>query len=443
MLDPISVAGLIAGLLGFSAKDLIPKVQRHFKDASEADFKQRRESVRQHMLVETLKGYYDSPLHSEDSSSGFHFYAVEIEGGNRVTTTVVTKETWVGLQADLDKIRCVLTQRPAASGDGQIVAAGKTHGIEIWNPRIAADRLAKYGALIASSDSKIYDQEHYRILSMGGFPRTLKASFALDTYYRYRFGVGLIVEELTVALMENGLSADAVVRGKADLLPLRQYFLPNPSRFEDYLSRVCVGGVEVTFAMARPEGDFVILTQVRSSQVDGAQGWRSIVPMAYHQPMVDAEAEVSIESSVFREIFEELFSGKEAEENVKRIEPDWYVDESPALKWLKKNRYNLTVKCTCFALNLLLGTYEFGILLVVHDPAFWKKFGKQITTNWEIKKSKKIETASSRDLIGLAGLMADEPWAGPGLMSLVEGLSLLKALEPKRVPRLTFQRHLG
>jgi len=438
--DPISVAGLIAELLGFSAKDIIPKLKRHLKDASETDFRQRRESVRQHMLIGVLKGYYDPSLRSQDPSSGFHLYAVEIEGRDRVTTSVVTTPRWVGLQADLDKVRCTLLRRPAVLGDGQIVASGKTHGLEIWNPRISADRLGKYGALIASSEAKIYDQDHYRMLNIVGFPRNLEVSFALDTYYRYRFGVGLIVEELTAALMESGFDIEAVVRGRADYLPLREYFLPNASRFEDYQSRVCLGGVEVTFAMARPEADFVILTQVRSSQVDGAQGWRSIVPMAYHQPMVDADAEASIESSVFREIFEELFAGKEAEENVKRIEPDWYVGESPALKWLKRSRHNLTVKCTSFGLNLLLGTYEFGILLVVHDPAFWKRFGKQISTNWEIKKSKKIETESSSNLSGLAGLIAEEPWAGPGLMSLVEGLTLLKALEPKRVPRLTFCR---
>jgi hypothetical protein len=447
MIDPISVAALIAGLLGFSAKDIIPELRRHLKTASEEDFRHKRDSVRQHMLVESLVSYYGLPLRSEDPLSGFHLYEVETERRSRVTTAVATKHEWVGLQADLNKVRCTLLPRPAASGDGRIVpGADKSRGLAIWNPRITADRVAKYLALMFSYGSRVYDQDLYRILNVSGFPRDLQVSFALDTFYRYRFGVGLLIDELTVALMEGSLSAEAVVRGRADLLPLREYFLPSPSRFADYQSRVCAGGIQVTFALARSEGDFVIPIQVRSAKVDGGQGWRSIVPMAYHQPMVDADDEVSLESSVFRELFEELFAGEEAEEEVKRLESDWYFEECPALKWLKTNRRNLTLKCTCFGLNLLFGTYDFGILLAVHDPAFWKKFGKQITTNWEIKQSKKIktkiETESSTEFSGLTSLISDEPWASQGLMSLVEGLTLLKALEPKRVAQLTFCRLL-
>lgn len=443
-MDPISVAGLIAGLLGVSAKDIIPKLRQHLKTTSDTAFRQKRESVRLHMLVETLTGYYGPALLSEHPSSGFHFYEVEIEGRNRVTTAAAVKPAWVGLQADLDKVRCALLPRSVASGDGQIApAAGKAHGLDIWRPRITADRLAKYGALVASSGSEIYDQDLYRLLNISGFPRDLGVSFAVDSYFRYRFGVGLSAEELTVALMENSFNAEAVVRGRADYLPLREYFLPNASRFEDYQSKVCAGGVQVTLAMARHEGDFVIPIQVRSPKVDGGQGWRSIVPMAYHQPMVDADDEVSLESSVFREVFEELFRGEEAGRDVKRMKSDWYFEECPALKWLKKNRRDLTVKCTCFDLNLLYGTYDFGILLVVHDPVFWKKFGSQITTNWEIEKSKQITTESSSDLRRLASLIAEEPWASQGLVSLVEGLTLLKALEPKRVAQLNFRRHLS
>ena len=296
--------------------------------------------------------------------------------------------------------------------------------------------------MIASSRSEIYDQDLYRLLSVGAFPRALEVSFASDSYYRYRFGVGLLVEELTLALMENSFNVEAVMRTKNELLRLREYFLPNVSRFEDYQSRVCAGGIQVTLAMARHEGDFVIPLHVRSAKVDGGQSWRSIIPMAFHRPMVDAEDEVALESSVFRELFEELFSGEEAEKDVKRIEHDWYFEECPSLEWLKKNKRNVTLKCTCFALNLLSGTYDFGILLVVHDPAFWKKFGKRIATNWEVTRSKKIETEPSSNLSGLASLIAHEPWASQGLVSLVEGLTLLKALEPKRVPQLTFCRSL-
>ena len=442
MIDPVSVVGLIASLLGFSARDIIPKLRVYLRDNSELAFRQKRESVRHHMLVETLRGYYCAALRSE-GPAGFHFYEVEIDGKNRVLTSVVAKPEWVGFHADLDKVRCTVSPRPAALGDGRIVpTASNAHGLEIWNPRISADRLTRYYALVFGAGSRIYDQELYRLLNVGGFPQDLSVSFGLDSYFRYRFGVGLLIEELTLALMENTFNIDAIVRGKADYLPLRQYFLPNASRFSDYQSRVCAGGIQVTFAMARDAGDFVIPTQMRSASVDGGQGWRSIVPMAYHQPMVDADEEVSLECSVFRELFEELFSGEEAEEHVKRVEPDWYFEECPALKWLKKNRRNLTVKCTCFAPNLLFGTYDFGILLVVHDPAFWKKFGKQMSTNWEIGKAKKITTESSGNLGGLAALVAEDPWSDQGLVSLVEGLTLLKALEPKRVAELTFRRQL-
>ncbi len=359
------------------------------------------------------------------------------------------KPEWVGLRTDLASVHCSLAPQSPTPADKNIAAPGdRVCGLSIWEPQIDVDRVAKYAALAAISGSKLYDQELYRLLAVNGFPGDLEVCFTLDSYFRYRHGVGLLVEELTFALIENNLNVESVLRRSADSLPLRQYFLPNTSRFEDYDSRVCAGGVAVTFAMARAEGDFVIPVQVRSQQVDGGQGLRSVMPMAYHQPMTDAEKEIDLESTVFREVFEEVFGGEEAGQNVKRIKHDWYFDKdagtgrpiSPALYWIKKNRPSVTVRCTGFDLNLLYGTYDFGILLVVHDPAFWRKFEAEVVTNWEIKKAKKVTTASSKELSSLTNMIECDPWAGQGLMSLVEGVTLLKELEPKRVAELQFQR---
>ena len=107
MIDPISVAALITGSLGISAKDVALKVGQYLKTASEDDFRQKRASVRHHMLVEALRSYYGSSV-SEDPSSGFQFYEVEIDGRTRIGTSVVAKPEWVGLDVDLSSVHCTL-----------------------------------------------------------------------------------------------------------------------------------------------------------------------------------------------------------------------------------------------------------------------------------------------------------------------------------------------
>lgn len=446
------VASLVLGLLGLggiSAKDFAEKIQRRVRVASDLRFKQKRESVRHHMLLETLAKYYGVGASSRNSPSMFRWYRVSIGEQPPIRGSIVVRPEWVGLDNDLARVRCSLEDRrlsaPSFEPSGVGVPEVGKGGIGIWDPRVATDRVAQYVALVATSGSSVWDQDLYRLVDVRGFPDAIAVSLAQDSFFRYRYGVGLLNEELMFALMDADFDSDRVVLEKSNLLPLREYFLPNPARFEDYESRVCAGGVHVTFAIARQEGDFIIPTQLRSMKVSEGQGLRSIIPVGYHQPMVDENYEVALKSTVFRELYEELFGGKEVEKDVDHVVPDWYYDKSPPLRWLRDHQSDLTLRCTGFSVNLLFGNGEFGILLVVHDPAFWSMFGSDMTHNWEAMKDrgmKAVELHSTRNLTLLTDLMENSPWASPGLASIVEGLTQLKTLEPSRVSDLEFRREL-
>jgi hypothetical protein len=439
MIDLVSLAGLAATLLGLDVTRLGVKIGQLMTESSRVRLEQQRASVRHHMLLEVLKGYYGSPL-AGSAPSKFLWYSVAINGRSSVMTSAVVKPEWVGLDVDLEDIECDLSSRYAA-GPASLDIAHSTvestrSGLGIYNPRVSEDRVAQYLALLANS--RIFDADLYRLLDTKTFPH--RVLFAIDRFKNYRAGVGLLMEELAVALMEANFDVTRVLQDPARNLPLRDYFLPNVTRFEDYDSRVCAGGIEVTLAMARGEGDFVVPIQRRSAAVGENQGLLAVMPCAFHQPMVDALEEVNPISSVYREIFEELFEGEETEKDVRHITHDWYFKKHPALRWLRKHKHNVTVMCTCFGLNLMAGNYEFGVLMVVHDPAFWRRFGGEISYNWEACNVRTTMTGPTGDL---SRLIADEAWADASLLSLVEGLTRLKALEPKRVVDLNFRREIS
>jgi hypothetical protein len=115
-------------------------------------------------------------------------------------------------------------------------------GIGIWDLRISADRVAQYLTLVATSVSNVWNEDLYRLLDVQGFPETVAVSFAEDFCFRYRYGFDILTEELIFSLIEADFDSDRVVLDKGNLLPLREYFLPNAARFEDYESRVCGWG---------------------------------------------------------------------------------------------------------------------------------------------------------------------------------------------------------
>src|ERR1700680_1092185 len=104
----------------------------------------------------------------------------------------------------------------------------------------------------------------------------------------------------------------------------------------------------------------------------------------------------------------------------------------PQLAWFRKNRRGFTLEVVSFGLNLMDGTFEFGVLLVVNDPSYWEEFADGIVPNNEFKDS---ETAPfhTTDKVRLTSILGEPQCADTSRIALVEGLRRLHQLEPRSV----------
>jgi hypothetical protein len=109
----------------------------------------------------------------------------------------------------------------------------------------------------------------------------------------------------------------------------------------------------------------------------------------------------------------------------------------PELAWFKENPDSFILEVVSFGLNLIDGTYEFGVLLVVKDEQYWEKFGGTMTPNEEVDDSE-TPLYSTLDPDRLASIMTDPRCADASLIVLLEGLRRLSQLEPARInlPRI-------
>lgn len=287
---------------------------------------------------------------------------------------------------------------------------------------------------------KLWDSQIYRLVELDLGSNQMKARFATDSFLHYRFTDGLLLDEFVNRLLDKDLNIEEIVINSAQLLPQRHRILPDGCSLVDFPARMCVGGPIVVFAMARPkpDNDYVIPIQRRSKAVTDSQEMLSVIPQAYHQHMVDEKKEINLSSSVFREIFEELFEGEEAEKKPRRLKHDWYMHESEPMNWLLKHRDAYTLQIICAGINLHVGSYEFGVLCAIHDPAFWTKYGSKIKANYEANPG--IEGVSSLEISRLRNLFRSPEWASEGLFAFVECMKRLEALDPKKVRLPSFER---
>ncbi|MDA2919002.1 hypothetical protein MYX76_05830 [Desulfobacterota bacterium AH_259_B03_O07] len=176
-----------------------------------------------------------------------------------------------------------------------------------------------------------------------------------------------------------------MIFNKNKYLPLRQKLLPDGSTLANLKTRMSAGGVNVLFAMARgePYNDFVIPIQRQSRTVSDCQTMISVIPKALHQAMIDPLAEVKLSSTAYRELYDEHFGGIEIQRGARRLRHDWFFEESEPVKWFRYHQGAYKLECICFGLNLPMGNYEFGILLLVRYTSYWEAFSHLLLTNWE------------------------------------------------------------
>jgi|WetSurMetagenome_2_1015567.scaffolds.fasta_scaffold91232_2 hypothetical protein len=422
----IGVISLIAGLIGFKATDLISLILKHRKtlegqkliDFRKMKNEQYSKISEQKLLNKLLIRYYDNQTNINSNSL---FYSIEIEG-HVIDTLQITKPEWIHNYVDI---------KPC----NNFKIAEKKH-LDVIIP---IEKVAELISLIEALDWNIWNDLTYCLADMNVGSGSLNASFYADDYYKYKYSIGIILEEAREGIVKAKYDINKVISNNADLLPLRKIFLPSYQRIFDYKNRISAGGVLVLLAMARKdEDDFCFVIQSRSSNVADSQNLLSVIPAAFHQPMVDPYFEINPYYTIHREIFEELFGGKESEKNVLKIRPDWYFTENKPLGWLHDNQDKCTIEYTSFSFSATHGNYDWGVLFAVEDPIFWDMYSSKMEKNWE---SKGIRLLSTKNREGIHDLIVNSNWSGQGFVSLIEGLIRLNNLFPQKVNMPELQRY--
>lgn len=416
----LELIATIAGLLGLSFKSLVSAVSKARKMYKE---KQKMVSidvrnakltklVMDGLITRAIKGYYTA---ESLKRGGLTQYASDVNGV-RVNTSLASNIDWTGLSIPL--------------GGGQEICK---HSPSILPAiQIPIEIVARYIAHIEQMGLRLWDAHIYRLVDLDINTNHLQASFAIDQFFNYRFTIGLLLDELVETLVDNDLDVDKVVSGKERFLPLRGRLLPGGSSLANFSNRMCAGGVEVLSAFARsePENDFVIPIERRSKLVADAHSMLSIVPKAFHQPLVDDHTELKLSFTVYRELCEELFGVEELNKDSPWLKADWFLNSCKPIKWLMDHRDEYNLECTYFGINLISGNYTFGILLVVSDDSFWKQYGSLLRTNWEAVHTSAVSTSDPEEL---STWMRRPDWVGESLVSFTEGLKRLKKLNESRV----------
>jgi DNA-binding winged helix-turn-helix (wHTH) protein len=362
-----------------------------------------------------LKLYYpDSDLRAQNLFR--YSYAVD---GRTMITNIVTSDQWLGLAL------------PITETDHQSFPIEKPSSSWVPVSDAVVDRLHK------ESESKgvvFYNKPIYCLRSFDPRGQHAVASFAMAHYADYKVKLGRLEEETTKALEHSGFSAKVAYDKRRTLMPIRKELLPNSRVIANYSERLCAGGTNVLFAMRRPELEgFTFYVKRRSTKVSTGKNVFSLIPSGMHQPVTGASAqeETSVAATVYRETWEELFGGKEVEGEDEHYKPLWFMS-TRQLAWFRNNLGSFTLEVVSFGLNLMDGTFEFGVLLVIKDPDYWEQFADGIIPNIEFKDSA-TAPFNTTDRVRLASLLGEPQCADTSRIALVEGLRRLHQLEPRSV----------
>jgi hypothetical protein len=78
------------------------------------------------------------------------------------------------------------------------------------------------------------------------------------------------------------------------------------------------------------------------------------------------------------------------------------------------------------------------LLIVIHDPDWWRAFGGSIEANWEASGPRRYSTAD-RESVGR--LVQDPTWSNEGLFAFLQGLRRLFEIGDRRMdlPTITLE----
>jgi transcriptional regulator with XRE-family HTH domain len=323
-LDP-SLIRECARLFDIDYLDACDEVLRQIQMHEPGSASRGRRQVPGSSIREALTSYYDE---ARLASGGLSPYQIEVNG-QPWQLAVATTQDWVGLCIPLARIgataateRCNVVRRPTAEGDLDGFRA----------------QALRFLSGVETEGIDIYDAPFYRLMGMRADAGSLDTEISLDSFVRYRFTVGLLADELYEALL-RARHPSHVAKHRTHWLPLRSRYLSDGVALADFPGRICAGGVLalVAFARGRPHDDYILALQRRGATVSDAPGLLSVIPKAFHGPSVlpheqGRRAEAAASATLYRELFEELLGGREAEIGERDLTPFWYVQKSRPLR---------------------------------------------------------------------------------------------------------------
>jgi hypothetical protein len=419
-LDPrtAKIIASVADLFGISRTDVANRIERYKNTESPDDLLRQKKAISRFSTQNTLSTFTDCYYRGQRSLNDFAQYSIKLND-KTIKTTVFTTKKLVSVHRPLDEVKINLAK-----------------DIRLENNKIEkfSDYAIKTVARLITMGVKIWDAPLYRLTQLD-LPKAV--SFSLSNFVSHRFSGGLLEDELNDALIKyDGRVEDLF--SNAHSLPIRDALLPTVDDISNVSGRICGGGIDAVFALRR--GDhYVIPLHVRSQEVSDYRGFLALLPRGFHQPAIGDPEEVALKWTLFREIAEEIFGEDKAEKPSSQIITDWLFSHIPGLQWFQDHD-SWKSEVVCFGFNAIAGNYDFGLMVMVEDSHYERKFREEMNKNWE---SDRIRWISTNNPTQISQAISEENWTGESLSYFVESLFRLKEWDPKRVKLPKIERWVG
>lgn len=409
----------LATVLAISPREVSLKIARANANLGEEELWELKERERKLILPEVLTSFL-MHYYAESSRSDLGPYSIQVQK-NHIRTPIFVKPSDLRLTMPLDQI--------------QFDQATETSPPSLQIQDSLKDRILKYAVRLRRMGILIENRPLFRLVEED--LKNRRILFYESEFFNYRFSSGLLQDELNDVIFAFGGDLNNFEKSRSHF-PLRDQMLPNLNRLQNLQDRICAGGVGVVFALKK--GDhYEIQLQVRGKGVSDGRRFLAVVPKAFHGGFNEA----ALKSTVFRELYKELFEGKRRYTPDRHGAHDYYYDLCEGVEWFEqfegnKDKYWLDV--VAFGLNAVSGNYDFGILLVVEDPNYRKDFRSKMFPNWEADRLCPISTTNEKQI---QDVLANKRWAPESLYHFVQGLLHLKKLRPKAVKLPPIKRFIG
>jgi len=395
--------------------------------------------VRQELATGPLQIYYqDTDLRAHN----LFRYSFSIND-RHIFTDIATSKSWLSIAIPI-----------RSKGDGQFTLLESSHNPWYSVPANEVELLAKK---VRARGIRFENRPIYSLRSFVPGQKQI-ASFSVGQYADYKIEMGGLEDETNRAAAEIARIPNVHRDQLRSIMPLREKLLPTSKTVAQFPNRLCAGGTNILLAFRTPNrDDYMFFIKQRSASVSSGRLVQSLIPSGMHQPSTwfVTREETSIGATVYREMDEELFGGDEPNPDDKGIQPLQFMS-LPHIAWFRENPKAFTLEIVSFGLNLVDGTFEFGVLLAIHDPSYWAKCADQESTDdWRLKPNfevirdiegdfythdtKRLAAFKTQapfftnDTSRLVSVMTGRQCADVSLIALIEGLRRLHTLQPGRV----------